>query len=250
MTKPVLAQLVTLPNGEQSRRYVHPVTGEQVPSVTSVLNMINKPKLPGAAARVAAEYAAANWAELSGYPLGKRVVLIKTAHEREWGAKASLGDTVHDMVDAWCKGVPFPDVPKEIKGFAGQVISFLMDNRPEFIENEVTFWSRTHGYAGTGDAIVRIGGKTYVADWKTGKRLWPEVGMQTAALAGADFLIRADGTEEEIPPLDGIAALHLRPRSWTWQVLDHQKENFQAFLACRALLRWETEFAPAVLGEA
>jgi hypothetical protein len=250
VTRPVLAVEITDKNGEKRRLYRHPKTGELVPSVTTVLKQINKPKLVGWSAKMAAQHAVANWTSLSQMPIAQRMSEIQFAHERYSKKAAGTGDIVHELVDAWSTGRPFPEWPKEVNGFANQFISFLMDKKPKFIENEVTCWSRTHSFAGTADFIVEIGGVTYMADLKSGKSLWPEVGMQTAALAGADFIIRETGEESPLPHINGTAALHVRPRSWKFQPLSGQAESFGAFLAARELLRWETDTAPNVLGEA
>ena len=43
------------------RAYIHPITGECVPSVTTVLKVVHKKELDGWAARMAADYAMKNW---------------------------------------------------------------------------------------------------------------------------------------------------------------------------------------------
>lgn len=250
MTRPVLAVEITDKNGEKRRLYRHPKTGELVPSVTTVLKQVNKPKLVGWSAKMAAQHAVANWTSLSQMPIAQRMSEIQFAHERYSKKAANTGDIVHELIDAWSTGQPFPEWPKEVNGFANQFISFLLDKRPKFIENEFTVWSRTYNFAGTGDWIAEIDGLVYCGDTKSGKSLWPEVGMQTAALAGADFIIRESGEEIPLPHIDGTAALHIRPRSWKFQPLFGQQDNFEAFLAARRLLTWETDTAPDVLGEA
>lgn len=247
MTSPVLAVEVTGADGEKHRVYRHPLTGEQVPSITSVIHVLNKPRLVNWAARMAAEYAVVNWSKLGEIPVQERVREIKAAHERYTGKAQKTGDIVHDLIDAWSTGKAFPEYPREVNSFANQFIGFLMDNRPKFIENEFTVWSRKHQYAGTGDWIAAIGGHVFLGDTKTGRSLWPEVGLQLAALSGADFILRPDGSEEPIPQIDGLAALHIRPRSWKLQPVYEQGENFAAFLAARRLLHWQHQTAPNVL---
>jgi hypothetical protein len=243
VTAPELAR--EMPDG--SRRYIHPVTGQSVPSVTTVLSVIAKPKLTGWAARSAAQYAVANWEMLSQLDAAERCELIMTAHERSSGAAASKGDTVHELIQAWSTGVPFPEVPKEVGGFVSQYISFLMTEQPVFLANEVTMWSHEHGYAGTCDWIARIGTGIILADVKSGRRAYPEAGLQVAALAGADVIIAADGTERELPVISSLAVLHIRPRSWKLIPVKHRQENLAAFLAALQLWRWQHETAPDVL---
>jgi hypothetical protein len=244
MTKPALAR----EDETGGRVYIHPLTGETVPSVTTIIGEgIPKPKLVNWAARMAAEYACTYWTRLSTVPIQQRVVDIKEAHIRYTDEKADIGDQVHSMVECWATGQPYPDPPKEIRGFTNQFINFLIEMQPRFLENECCCWSRKHGYAGSGDFIMRVNGKTLLTDLKTGKSLHPEVGLQTSALLNADFILRTDGTEEPLPHIDGIAALHVRPRSWKLVELKHPDECFRGFLAAQQVMEWERYVSPDVL---
>lgn len=245
MTAPRLA--VQLPDGR--RVYRHPVTGEEVPSVTTIISGgIPKPKLVNWSAKMAAEHAVANWARLSGLPVAEKLSEIRYAHERYTKKAADTGDTVHALAEAWSTGQPFPDVPREVNGFVNQLVNFMMDERPEFIESEATVWSRSYGYAGTLDFIAKIGPQTLWVDIKSGKNLHDEVGLQLAALSRADFIIRENGDEVEMPPCDGLAALHIRPRSWKLVTLNHGDDCFRAFLAAKEVFEWSNYIAPTVLG--
>ncbi len=241
MTAPKLA--VQQPDG--SRMYVHPLTGETVPSVTTVIAMVAKPFLVPWAAKMAAQHAVANWTRLSTLPHGDRIDEIRAAHEVYSQKAADTGDIVHGLAEAWVTGQPFPS--DGVEGYATQFVDFLMTMRPRFIENEATVWSRNFGYAGTLDFIAEINGEVTWVDIKSGKSLHDEIGLQLAALAGADFIIREDGTEDAIPPAGGLAGLHIRPRGWKLVPVLRREECFDAFLAARELLRWQAETAPYVL---
>lgn len=247
MTAPSLA--VTTNTG--ARVYRHPISGEEVPSVTTVIKGgVPKPALIPWAAKMAAEHAVANWTRLSTVPHVQRINEIKNAHRTYTEERATVGDLVHTLIECWSTGTPYPRWGDEVDSFANQFISFMIAKRPEFIENEATLWSRSHGYAGTLDFIARIGGRVILGDVKTGKRVYPEVGLQLAALANADFLIRATGEEEPIPPVDAMAALHVRPRSWKLVEVDRTAECFGAFLAAKEVMNWDRNVAPHVLRDA
>jgi hypothetical protein len=207
--------------------------------------MIAKPKLIGWAARMAADYAITNRNTLAGLPVREQVQRISTAHERNAQKAADTGDTVHSLIECWATGQPFPATGVDAQ--ANRLIDFMLDSRPEFLENECTMWSRSHGYAGTADFIARIDGRTLLCDLKTGKNLHDEVGLQLAALAGADFIIREDGTEDPLPQIDGLAALHVRPRSWSLVEIRYSENCFQAFLSALDLWYWQRNTAPGVL---
>lgn len=245
VTQPVLAQQ----DSDGNRWYVHPVTGEKVPSVTTIIkNGIPKPKLVGWAAKMAAEHACANWLRLSKMPHDDRITEIRHAHILYKDKKAEIGDIVHKLIECWTTGEPFPEYPKEIERYADNFINFMVAKRPLFVESEVTLFSRCHGYAGSADFIARIGKKLVLGDVKTGFRLYPEVGLQTSALANADFILREDGTEDVLPVIDELVALHVRPRSWKLVVLGEVDACFRGFLAAKQVMEWERDTAGKVLG--
>lgn len=244
MTKPVLA--VTQPDG--SRKYVHPATGEMVPSITTVIKAgIPQPWMGPWAAKMAAEHANANWDRLARVTAYQRISEMKNAHKVYADEKADIGDIVHDLVDCWSTGRPYPDPPKEVRLYVDRFIDFLTAKRPVFVENEVTLWSRAYGYAGTADFIIAVDGRVFLADLKTGKNLHEEIGLQLSALAHCDFILRPDGAEEEIPEFDGIAGLHLRPRSWKLKEVNESEGCFNAFRAAKDIMDWTLNTAPKVL---
>jgi hypothetical protein len=242
MTAPVLA--ITTPDGR--RIYHHPVTGEEVPSVSTIISMIAKPNLVPWAAKMAAEHAVANWDYLTLSTDDEKLAEIKNAHQEYADSRGAMGDVVHEAIDAFQKGEP-ATWDKKTSGYVSQFVNFMMDVQPVFLETEVTVWSRKHGYAGTADWIADIGGEIVLGDNKTGKRLYPEVGLQLSALAHADFIIRPDGSEELLPPARSLKALHIRPRSWHLVDIQHEDHCFEAFLAARQLLEWDQVYAPGVL---
>jgi hypothetical protein len=244
MTDPKLAR--TTDSGD--RTYMHVQTHEVVPSVTTIIkNGIPKPALMPWAAKMAAEHADANWYRLSKLPPAERVQEIKSAYKVYTEKAANLGTLVHKLIECWSTGQPYPEWDKDVEKFVDQFINFMTTIRPQFIESEVTVWSRTYGYAGTADFIALIDGKTVLGDVKTGRNLYPEVGLQLSALANADFIIREDGTEEEIPTIDRMAALHVRPRSWNLNYVAKTDECFECFLAAKAVMEWQRKTAPHVL---
>jgi hypothetical protein len=224
MSAPVLA--VTQPDG--SRKYVHPLTGEVAPSVTTCIKVIAKPELDAWKEKQIAEYGIA--------------ATRKIAEDA-----AEIGTAVHEAIDASAKGEPFP-ITKGTSSYLDRFVEFIMDSQPRWIENEVTLWSRQYSYAGTADAIAEIDGKIWLLDFKCGRRVYEEAALQVSALAGADFILREDGQEEEIPPVEHLAALHIRPRSFKIVPVNHRQENFSCFLAAREILRWQEEYKPGVLG--
>ncbi|WP_114854941.1 hypothetical protein [Brachybacterium sp. YJGR34] len=86
---------------------------------------------------------------------------------------------------------------------------FLEDYQPEFLEVEQTVVNHTVGYAGTTDALVRIGNTLLSADIKTSKKVRGDYALQGVAVCRAEELLDADGTTREMPELTGAFVIHL-----------------------------------------
>jgi hypothetical protein len=216
------------------RYYTHPITGERWPSVTNVNSTsVSKPALPAAAAKETAARAVQLLPQLvaaSRKPatLESLIKEIKGHYRQLWAAAADRGDRVHALVEAYALGKPHPEDP-EVEPYARQAIRFFEDFGIDLDRDveaaEATVINRTFGYAGTGDlwAHIKINGKRQLAlvDYKTGPAsrrvtdVYPEFGLQVAALARAEKLLLDDGTEVDPPgPIEHAAILNLRPDSY------------------------------------
>jgi hypothetical protein len=134
--------------------------------------------------------------------------------------------------------------PQSAKWMWQTWLKFVDAYKPQFTGSEFTVWSNRHGYAGTADFSAHIFGWHVLVDIKTGKYPYPEVAMQLAAIANADFILGADGTESPIPHYDRYAVLHLRPRGARLHPVDKIPEAFQSFLALKQVFDWNINSAP------
>lgn len=124
-----------------------------------------------------------------------------------------------------------------LDGFAG----FLDDFQPEFIEIEQTVVNRTVGYAGTTDAIVKIGNTLLTGDIKTSKKVRGDYALQAVAVMNAENLLDNDGTLRDMPELTGAFIIHL-PESGGYGAvpLRTSQAEWETFKA----LRKAWDFAP------
>jgi len=170
---------------------------------------------------------------------------------------SARGTVVHAYADSYATGKETPTIADEDKELVTQFENFCYDWKPEFLYTEAPVFSHTYGYAGTADGFVRIKGKVYVIDYKTGNRIWPEVSLQLAAYSRADF-IGANGSQLEIPKIDGGLVLHLRkdesdtgvafaPAGYELRRVKIDDNVFNAFLAALDMFRFLKEDAPYVI---
>lgn len=248
MTKPALAFQTDV-----GRMYRHPVTGEVVPSVTTIITGgVPKPELAEWRLRFAAKKTVAEWEELSTWPLEDRSKAIERYPQFHTDQASALGDWVHAAAEQYAKGHDWT-APNEtyhcenVAPHMKQFGLFLDAYQPAFSHAEVTVWNRSVGYAGTLDWIAVINGLVTLGDTKTGKSVWPDVALQLSALRHAEFIVAPDGTELPMPGIDQSAVLHLRPRSWSLVPVEDGDINWGCFQAALEVFGWRTRHAYKVL---
>lgn len=252
MTSPALS--IKTPKG---RFYQHPRSHAQVPSITNVIGMKDKPALKWWAAKQAAIFAAQNLDTLAKLTEAERIDLIKGAPFRSTTTSSERGDVVHDWIDQFIKSgtkieayIPegYNEASRTAQNMWKSFQAFTQKYQPKFIASEFTVWSDKHQYAGTGDFICQISGATIYADTKTGNGVYPEVGMQISALANADYMFDANGEPKKLPKCDRGAVLHVRPRFSRLHPLSDLDECFKAFLGLRACFEWDCVTSDSVIG--
>lgn len=169
--------------------------------------------------------------------------IIKSYHTEVKEVAADLGDRVHWQAQSYVLGRPVEADPGAAP-FVAQLLKFWLDfgidPTTDYEMTEATVINRTVGYAGTLDAIINmtIGGtrQRVLVDYKTSRCapatvgctcgkggctqvrkatvVYPENGMQAAALAMAETILLDNGQEERLPMVDQLAILNLRPDSY------------------------------------
>lgn len=212
------------------------------PSITNILSVMDEGFLPGHYAKLVAEHAVQNFGSIKfmaeKFGTQTAVNALKAIPSRPNPA-AAIGDEVHEAIDLLTYGTITTEfATTTARQMFAQYRHFLSEEKPEILASEFTVWSYKHGYAGTGDQLVRWRDGVWVWDTKTGRSCYPKVGMQCAAMANADVMLDAQGNEHPIPKVDKIGVLHVRPRSVKLYELQHPNEAFQAFLGLKACFDW------------
>jgi hypothetical protein len=256
VTKPDLSREVEIA-GDKFRVYDHPTTGKTVPSVTTVTGMLAKPGIAYAGYRECGNFVAANLDTVVSLRKDPAAIvdLVRFAPTRVWSGSSIRGEIVHDWIDRRIKSGGIEPQDSEINDADWRVKAtweaFKAVERKygiKWLHSEVTVWS-DRGYAGTLDFMAEIDGVIVLGDSKTGKSLYPEMGLQLAALHYADFAFDDQGNQFQLPKAEEFKLLHLRPRSGRLQPVDCIEESFDAFLGLLAVANWKVTHSQSVLGQ-
>ena len=238
--------------------------GKAFPSITTCLGALDKPALPMWAAGVAADHGEKTLRELQALPADERDARLSellaegdkrtgrsvfrkeagSAHTKERDTAAARGTEVHAYAEQVVRGEE-PEVPEELAGYVEAARKFR-DAYPNmrFLYTEATVHNPEGRTMGTTDAIVEVGDKRYVLDYKTNKSasVYSSTGMQLAAAANAESIVHADGRKEPMPEIHGGIGVGLGPNGEMKVYLFETARdgaNFQGFKAARAAWDWK-----------
>lgn len=238
MTTPNLAQNIK----GKGRHYTHPHTHNPVPSVTNILNIINKPALPRWAAKIVAEQAAALRHSLPQLDPEEIVDMLKGAPWRSSTRSADRGTSIHEWLEAAITRTHQPDLYGEAVAYQPAAQTWMDDvgQHLDVIHTEQTMFHER--YAGTADLIVQHDGHRTVIDFKTSKAIYDETALQLAALAACT--INPDGDEE--PPCTQAIVVRLGPNGkYQQKTVDDLPRHQHAFINALELWHWQHEKAYA-----
>jgi len=234
--QPVSSRLQFSRNGHK-----YYLDGSEVPSVTTILRMLDKPNLVPWAARVAADYAVNNWQSLSEMDPAERHDPIANAHRRRNRTAVVAGTAIHRYAEDLIHGRPV-DVPTRILAQVNSLARWLSQTGAEPIHLETSVYTpasdtlEVSGYAGTFDAIVKHPHHgSLLLDWKTGSGPWTEMAYQIAAYGAAEYAV-IDGDDRPTPEIDTVGVVMVGIDETVLHTLDPDSRNhawrrFEALLA-------------------
>ncbi len=259
------------------RHYIHPITGERFVSVTTILQVVAKTGLPYWAAKTVQEYALEQ-IPLLVQSLRRRacdskgndrcglcrdcVALdLRRAPDRLRDEAADRGKRIHHIAERHTLTGEIDPHADDIAPYVEQYLKWRHQFQPTFDASEMTVLNRAHGYAGTLDAIVRLGwcppatkhliGVPLVEDTKSGKGVYPEYALQLAAYRWAERVLLPLGDEVDLPDVsDTGLLLQVRPDNYYSRPVQIGQPTFDAFLRVLDFYRWQQEQADDVIGRA
>jgi hypothetical protein len=239
-------------NGE--RFYVHPVTAEPMPSVTTILGSAGVSRgLMAWAAKMAAEFAVdemQQWLELDREAAIK---LIKGTAFRHSGRSLKVGTDAHAYAEDRLNGMArHDDKAARIMSGGGD---HACDNVDKLIEGtgmkpiltEVGVYHDELMYAGTFDGVVEIDGRLLLIDWKTSRSVVGDMALQLAAYRYGLYIDGPDGIDL-MPKVDGCAVLHI-PKEGPAALVELRAEelDFEAFQHYLGIYHWKKLREPAAI---
>ncbi len=242
-----------------TRDRFYTVDGRQLPSVTTVLEIIAKPALGPWYAKEERRYfetamldvlsrAGARDPEYVLAAVAEAVTGVKAA-DREKQKARTIGTAIHAGVEWQLRTRLGEDAGEEprLPDAAAWAVESWKDWAAEValepLAIERTVACRQCGYAGTLDLYARVRGVLTVLDWKSGKAIYPEAFLQNVAYrhAAARLALPAEqGLIVRLPKLLDDPA---------WEVMPVPEElRIEDFQAALALWRWQRQMAGQPIG--
>jgi hypothetical protein len=147
---------------EAAHRYK--INGVFKQGVTGALKLLSKEGLIQWAANIAAE--TAYKLAQQGVPMHEAIKEAKYAHVRKRDKSADTGKKVHKWIEEHLQGqdgMISQDMQPSVIAF----LAWEEENKPEYVHSEKVVYSETYDYCGTFDLMLKLNGKTYMADIKT-----------------------------------------------------------------------------------
>lgn len=230
----------------KSHRYK--VEGEKtwLPSVTSITGIIDKSRvlIPWAVnldfdwlQDKVNEFASKNTQIPGSAVLFQLIEEARKQHNIKKEEAADIGTAIHAFAEAFggyklgkceCPQLPIK-APVEVKNGISAFLEWYNTNNVEFLECERFVYSKDFGYVGLTDAVIKLGDKKYVVDYKSAKYIYDEAKLQVAAYTCAYI-------EEMTEEVAGSLILRFGKENGELEVhetpIEDVYKNFDAFRGC------------------
>lgn len=188
-------------------------------------------------------------------PRSALVEILKNIRYRDLGEASAKGTDVHRIAERLGRGEEV-DVPEHLTGYVDGYLRFLDEWQPRDALLEAVVINRKWRYMGKSDLIAEFDelpaelaemiGKSSgrgLLDLKTSRSaIFPEVGLQLVGYKNAETIL-LDGEEQPMPPIDFVAAVHVKPDG-DYEVIAFDLEErtrpttFDVFLYVKMVGEW------------
>ncbi len=210
----------------------------KVPSVTTVLSVINKPALINWAANQAVAYVETYIRPGLSYDEVQLKQIFndaKRAHMKRKQDTADIGSMVHEWISKFIKGEN-PELPinEQLKSSVSNFLEWKEKHNVKFLLTEQPVYSRKYNYCGTLDFVATIDDNLFLGDIKTSNAIYDEYWIQLSAYGMA----RSEEFPSEEYKQQGIIRIS-RDGSFEFKVSENKDDCFEAFLASKKLYEWQ-----------
>lgn len=221
-----------------SRFYELP-NGDQVPSVTTFMKVLDKPALNNWRVKKVAEWAVKNLDSWRNLPEEAAIDVLSKSSFYD-SAPREVGDISHKIKEDLSIGRD-PYVPPGFEWAVRNWETFTSDFDVELLYAEPQLINYSYAYAGSADAILRIKPKnsgewrTAIIDYKSGNGLYGSTAYQTTAYGMCEVILLPDGTEIDMPKIDTAYGFWTRPSGYALYPLTFDQNTWDVVRACRRL---------------
>jgi len=238
------------------KEHVYRYNGDVVPSVTSAIEVIDKPFLIPWALNMAEQYINEKIKEegLSKFSLSPAISPNKVAvwaadmkkkYRTVFKKAGEIGTEVHKWVEDHIKSViesgvrPLPASPTspEVESAVKAFLEWESVNHVEYLVSERKVFSVKHKYAGTLDVIANINGVKTLLDFKTSNYYSDNYALQTAAYR------MAYNEELEKERIDNRVVIMLSKETGMPTVIEQPESSYETecstFLSALNIYQWK-----------
>ncbi len=237
------------------RRHRYTLDGRRIPSVTTILGVLDKPGLPYWSAGLVARDAITShdyWGQRihNGEDPEQVIRDLKRTPWKERDKAARRGTRIHQVLEAAAHGDP-TDCPRDLLPMAQQAVDLLDREDVRTLETEARGYNRELWYAGTIDLIATVRGETWLLDWKSSRSIHETHVMQVAAYAHMDTILTIDGEEKPMSHIDRLGIIHISDDSASLvDVGDPDGPAWDMFQAAHTIHSHMWEITNMIKGEA
>jgi hypothetical protein len=255
--------MATIPSNSSrswTRDRFYTIEGCQLPSVTTILDVIAKPALGPWYAKQERRYFEAAMLEVLSKPGARDPEYVLSAvvdavggvkaADREKQRAATIGTAIHAGIEWQLRtrfgedAGPEPILPDAAAWAVESWKDWAKTIALEPLAIERTVYCEACGYAGTLDLYARVEGVLTVLDWKSGRAIYPEAFLQNVAYRHA-------AERQGLPSIQGlIVRVPKLVDDPSWEVMAVPETlGIDDFLAAARLWRWQRRMEGKPVGD-
>lgn len=226
------------------KKHIYKVDGKIVYGVSSIVGIIDKPKLIFWAVNQCIDNLKAMWEAGKSYDeieINNILETSKNIHTEKKNVSLTIGTFVHQWIEKYINyklgknKAPKVPINKEIVNSIKAFLKWEKENKVKWLESERKLYSVEYEYAGTLDAEAMVNDELSIIDFKTSNEIYDENLLQVSAYLHA----REEETKQDYKNIY-IVRIGKNGELETKKIKDKElKDCFKAFLGCLEVYKWQ-----------